>query len=515
MLFNSLPFLFGFLPVCLAGYHVAAKLGHDARLHWLALSSLFFYAVWNARFLALLLGSVLLNFGLSQWIARAKPEKRSHVLALSVTLNLALLFYYKYLFSLLASLASSAVGAKIGLAYPHPILLPLGISFFTFTQISYLVDLAQGQAEAQDFLSYLLFVTFFPHLIAGPLLHHREIMPQFEAGERNAAARKRGLRSEDLTLGFTWFVLGLAKKVLIADKLAPAADLTFAQHGMLGMLPAWSGLLIYCMQLYFDFSGYSDMAIGLARMFGIRFPMNFNSPWKATSVADYWQRWHITLTRYVTLYLYNPILLHVQRKRLAQGKKTSRKSLATLEGFTSMVAFPTVITMVLTGIWHGAGLQFLIFGLLHGLYLIANQAYRHLRDTSASAVPAAPVSKAKLTAMRLGMLLQVAVALAFFRSDSLLAALNMLRAMLGARGPGGLESAGSLLVSLAILPVVWFLPNTQQLLGEAPFSKGDPAFLQGLVAWRPTFLWAFLTACLFFACLANLDEASSFLYFQF
>ena len=231
--------------------------------------------------------------------------------------------------------------SSLGMAdvHPHSILLPLGISFFTFTQISYLVDLAQGQAERQDFLSYLLFVTFFPHLIAGPILHHKEMMPQFGKPEPGINPQPRfALKAPDVALGMTWFLMGLAKKVLIADQLSHTADAAFLHAGSLPFTSALTGVVVYSMQLYFDFSGYSDMALGLARMFSIRFPLNFDSPYKATSVTEYWQRWHMTLTRYITLYLYNPLLLAVQRYRVRTGRKVSRKALATPAGFTAMVA---------------------------------------------------------------------------------------------------------------------------------------------------------------------------------
>ena len=357
MLFNSLTFLFKFLPVTMLGFHLLGRYGRRPVIAWLGAMSLLFYAAWNPFYVFFLLGSILVNYLVARAIGSA-PEgssRRRNLLTFGVVLNLLALFYFKYLYKLLLTVkALHLVNFN-----PHPVLLPLGISFFTFTQISYLVDLAQGQAESQDFFSYLLFVTFFPHLIAGPILHHKEMMPQFgrapvesqpasvdasvDNSVRSAAfapVRRFALNPEDVSLGITWFLMGLAKKVLIADKLAPTADIAFRNAGMLSAANAWTGLIVYSMQLYFDFSGYSDMALGLARLFSIRFPLNFDSPYKATSVTEYWQRWHMTLTRYITLYLYNPILLSVQRRRLAKGRKTSRKSLATFGGFTSMVAYP-------------------------------------------------------------------------------------------------------------------------------------------------------------------------------
>jgi len=286
------------------------------------------------------------------------------------------------------------------------------------------------------------------------------------------------------------------------------------------------------MQLYFDFSGYSDMALGLARIFSIRFPINFDSPYKATSVTEYWQRWHITLTRYITLYLYNPLLLAVQRRRLRAGKKTSRKALATPEGFTTMVAYPTLVTMLLTGLWHGAGIQFLLFGLIHGIYLTANQAWRHFRQrTPNSGANLAPVTGLPRLLMMIGVYAQVSFALIFFRSDSLGAAFALLHDMVGRHGLGATSSLLDGALAFALFPVVWFFPNSQQILGQEPThahpepghrtptsEPQDPAAptpLLNRLRWSPNLGWAVVMAVLFFAVLANLDSTTSFLYFQF
>jgi alginate O-acetyltransferase complex protein AlgI len=546
MLFNSLPFLFVFLPVTMLGFHLLGRYGRRPVIAWLGLMSVVFYGAWNKAYVLFLLGSILVNYVVATAIADA-PEgsvRRSRLLTLGVALNLLALFYFKYLYKTLMLFKALHL-APLSL---HPVLLPLGISFFTFTQISYLVDLAQGQAERQDFLSYLLFVTFFPHLIAGPILHHKEMMPQFgraapiapaaaDANEPTAIGDRRrvtttgrrfALKPEDVALGFTWFLMGLAKKVLIADKLAPTADAVFRMAGSLSAANAWAGLIVYSMQLYFDFSGYSDMALGLARIFSIRFPLNFDSPYKATSVTEYWQRWHMTLTRYITLYLYNPILLSVQRRRVAQSKKTSRKALLTLSGFTSMVAYPTLVTMMLTGIWHGAGVQFIVFGLIHGVYLTANQAWRHFRQRAHNA-PAAPKPAGLVRlAMMIGVYMQVTFALIFFRSGSMHSAFALIANLGGSQGAGRLDELMAGGLAFALFPVVWFLPNTQQILGQETGPGGvalspetvyvtplpAPTLFSGL-HWRPNLRWAIVMAVLFFAVLANLDSTTSFLYFQF
>jgi D-alanyl-lipoteichoic acid acyltransferase DltB (MBOAT superfamily) len=541
MLFNSLPFLFVFLPITMLGFHVLGRYGRRPVIAWLAFMSVVFYAAWNKVFVLVLLGSILVNYGVALVISRA-PEgspRRERLLILGVTLNLLGLFYFKYLYKGLL-LVKALHLAPIN---PHPILLPLGISFFTFTQISYLVDLAQGQAEIQDVLSYVLFVTFFPHLVAGPILHHKEMMPQFgrvrQASEVQTngvsggvvsvpSVRRFRLNPEDFAVGFTWFLMGLGKKVLIADKIGPTADIAFRNVGQLSAANAWVGLIVYSMQLYFDFSGYSDMALGLARIFSIRFPLNFDSPYKATSVTEYWQRWHMTLTRYITLYLYNPLLLAVQRHRVAAGRKVSRKSLATIGGFTAMVAYPTMLTMLLTGIWHGAGLQFLVFGLIHGVYLTANQAWRHFHQRSHNApVPSQPSGLPRF-AMMIGMYLQVTFALIFFRSESMHAAFALIGDMFGRNGAGRLDELLAGGFAFALFPIVWFFPNTQQILGQETGRHGvasspgtpnvnpppAPAIFSHL-RWTPNIAWALVMFVLFFAILANLDSTARFLYFQF
>jgi alginate O-acetyltransferase complex protein AlgI len=501
MLFNSYRFIFVFLPITMVGFHLLGSRGRRPVIAWLALCSVVFYAAWRPVFVFLLLGSILLNYLLSIAIAAAEVNspRRGRILALGVTLNLLPLFYFKYLYQTLLFVHRFHFPAP----QPYSILLPVGISFFTFTQISYLVDLAQGQAERQDLLSYILFVTFFPHLMMGPLLHHKEMMPQFAVG------RRFRLIPADVSLGLTWFLFGLGKKVLIADQLAAQANFAFANASTLTAAQSWTGLVLYTMQLYFDFSGYSDMALGLARIFSIRFPLNFDSPYKATSVTEYWQRWHMTLTRYVTLYLYNPILLGVQRRRAAAGKKISRKALATVGGFSAMVAYPTIITMLLTGLWHGAGTKFLIFGLLHGIYLTANQAWRHFRQRQKGVPPEPPTGFPRM-AFRIGVYLQVSFALIFFRADSLRGALAFIHDLIGHNGLGHMGSVLDGALGFALFPVVWFLPNTQQILGEEPAN----ASFWPILRWKPNLYWTIAVGVLFFAILANMEN-SQFLYFQF
>jgi D-alanyl-lipoteichoic acid acyltransferase DltB (MBOAT superfamily) len=515
MLFSSNVFIFLFLPVALLGYHLLARFGRVALFGWLSLTSLFFYGYWNPKYLFLLVGSIALNFAASRAIVAASSDRgKSAWLAIAVTANLALLGWFKYLFPLLDFFHGTGWLAR---DYGH-VLLPLGISFFTFTQIAYLIDLKQEMAEAQDLLSYVLFVTFFPHLIAGPIIHHSEMMPQF------AAQRHSGLRADDMAVGTTWFLLGLGKKVLIADRFGPIADSFYYGPHAFGTMATWVGVLSYAIQLYYDFSGYSDMALGLARMFSLTFPVNFNSPYKATNIIDFWQRWHMTLTRYLNLYLYNPLALAMSRRRIKSGKKASKKAQKTLEGFLQLIALPLVTTMFLAGIWHGAGLQFILFGLAHAFYLAVNHAWRTFvaEDSPWQKLLPAPV----------GVLLTfscVLVGQVFFRASSASSAFYVLGTLVGLHHGGGLDAfqglhsssrfanhgpQAALYIAIAFA-IFWALPNTQEILGQVEETERNPSVAGGWLRWQPNLLWALVLILLTAVTMPFINASTSFLYFQF
>ena len=517
MLFNSYAFLFVFLPVTLLGYQVAGRLHRKAVVAWLGLASCAFYAYWHPAFLLVLVSSIAINYTGSALISRQIPNKvaSSVWLWVSITANLAALGYFKYFFPLLNFLT------------PHHhwlnVALPLGISFFTFTQIAYLVDLHQGVAKQQDIVSYVLFVTFFPHLIAGPILHHKDMMPQFQQD------RSYQLRLDDLAVGFSWFILGLSKKVLLADTFSKTADVVFAVQGPVAPAMAWRGVLCYALQLYFDFSGYSDMALGLARMFSIDFPLNFNSPYKASSMIDFWQRWHITLSQYINAYLFTPLQLKIRSRRRAAGKPVNRAALSTPQGFVAMIATPTLISMFIAGVWHGAGLQFLLYGLLHGFYITVNHAWNMRQQNRENAGLAKP-RNAALAPFRhaASVLLTFACVLStwvFFRADSSRAAWTLLRSMLHTYSPGAYtpvtgETGGARILVFMVLAygIVWFLPNTQQILSRFKPSL-HPELIQpealAKVFWKPNLGWALALGYLFFFALVRLQAPSTFLYFQF
>jgi alginate O-acetyltransferase complex protein AlgI len=519
LLFSSSIFIFLFLPASLVGYGLLTRLGRNVLLSWLTLASLFFYGYWNSAYLLLLAGSILMNFVISFRVDEGLRElSRSRWLFLGIVANLSLLMYYKYLFPTLNFFHAHGL---LGHGFAN-VILPLGISFFTFTQIAYLIDLRQGIAKRQGFLSYSVFVTFFPHLIAGPIIHPRELMPQFDQGQIH------GLLADDMALGVTWFIMGLAKKVLIADRIAPLADVMYAHPASAGFVTTWLGALAYAMQLYFDFSGYSDMALGLARMFSIQFPINFHSLYKTQSIIDFWQHWHMTLTRYLTDYVYTPILRWVNARRIEAGKKATRKAAATPEGFVNIILFPTMTTFLIAGIWHGAGLQFLIFGLLHGFYLCVNHAWRLLtpRGSRLHRVVPAPFMIA-LT------FLCAVVANVFFRAACVHDARIIIATMAGLHGSGPSFAAFPYLSEIpsvsrfmtnvkstvaalsACFFIVWALPNTQEFLGQLPHDQVRMPSLLPRLTWRPTAVWSMGIALMFCMAILLLDASTRFLYFQF
>ena len=506
MLFNSYVFIAAFLPLTLCGFAFACRVGPRAPVLWLVAASLVFYGWWDLAFVPLLLASVGANYAASRLILHLAARKRlqNAVLAAAIGGNLATLFWCKYL---AAALAFLRVHGVAGVALADPV-LPLGISFFTFTQLGYLIDCRQGLAQERSLPHYALFVTFFPHLIAGPILHHREIMPQF------ADPAVWRLRAENIAVGSAIFVIGLLKKTLLADPLAPLAAAGYAQPAALTLFPAWQAALAYSLQLYFDFSGYSDMAIGLARTFNVRFPINFNSPYRAQSVIDYWQRWHMTLTRWLTLYLYNPLALRATRRWAARGRPLGRAARATPRGFAATVVVPTTITLVLAGVWHGSALTFVVFGLLHGVYLCVNHAWRLLRPGPRSAAMGAVVARVALT---YGCVLLGSV---FFRAPTLTAASAMLAGMLGLHGAPVVPMDAHITVRVlwlaALYAIVWGAPNTQQIMRSyAPALGRIVAGPLPRLAWQPTLPWAVAFGIATVLGLLSVGGTGEFLYYRF
>lgn len=510
MIFSSDPFIFLFLPIAVLGYYGLALLGRAWAAAWLVVMSFIFYGYWNPSYVLLLVGSIAWNYSVGALIFAqddTRERRKFLLLWLGIAGNLALLGYYKYLFPLIGFLAAHHLAP---VSWETHVFLPLGISFFTFTQIGFLVDSYDGKARERDLVSYMLFVTFFPHLIAGPILHNREMMPQFSNRETYK------LKSENIAVGLFIFVVGLSKKVLLADPLGFVADRGWSHPADLTPGAAVLTVLSYAMQLYFDFSGYSDMAIGIARMFGVVFPANFNSPYRASSIVEFWSRWHMTLTRYLTLYLYNPIAMRVSRRRVARGLAVSKKATRNLPAFAGLIVWPTFFTMTLAGIWHGAGLQFLIFGLLHAFYLSVNHAWRIFRPTSSGQSGSLAIGAS--VALTFGCVLLGQI---FFRAGSTSDAFAMLASLAGQGGGapaasvGGVASTSARIIGCALICLL--MPNSQQLTRDwRPILEQvtEPPFFARL-KWRPGLVWAVVTGCVMLTALLRMSDTSRFLYFQF
>lgn len=513
MLFNSYIFLL-FLPIVLLVFFAIGRRGHhQVAIAWLIGSSLFYYAWWNPIYLGLILASVLFNYAVGVALSGEAAQRRP-ILIFGIAANLGLLGYFKYANFFVDNL-SALSGASFQLA---PIFLPLAISFFTFQQVAFLVDAYRGETHEYNFLHYCLFITFFPQLIAGPIVHHKEIIPQFARDEIYEPQMGK------IAVGLTLFIIGLFKKVVIADGVALYATPVFRfadQGGTLSFVEAWCGALAYTFQLYYDFSAYSDMAIGIGALFGIKLPLNFNSPYKANNIIEFWRRWHMTLSRFLRDYLY--IALGGNRK-------------GTPRRYVNLM-----LTMVLGGLWHGAGWSFVIWGALHGVYLAINHAWHALRRALGLADRAASLLWSG--AGRALTFLAVVVGWVFFRAETVDGALAVLRGMAGLNGlqlplklqedwaalsAFGIEFSNLPLYDgstelgflLALMLHVWFAPNAAQFLSRhQPALETYPGEVEALrwkrLAWRPTPVFAAATAALAAAALIFFVRESEFLYFQF
>lgn len=478
MLFNSAGFLFLFLPVTLLIFLGLKRFGHGhSALAFIGVSSLVFYAMWDFRYLSLLLGSIIFNFFIGRQVTNTGPHKIW--LCIGIGGNLACLGWFKY-----AGFFVENLDAVLPYNIPVPeIILPLGISFFTFVQIAYLVDAWRGEASRHSFIEYLTFVTFFPHLIAGPILNHKNIMPQFRA------LPDKGYDWHKAAMGLSLLALGLFKKVVIADELAKYSSPVFlaAENGeIISFLMGWQGALAYTLQLYFDFSAYSDMAIGIGLMFGIRLPDNFFSPYKSTGIIEFWQRWHITLSQFLRNYLYIP---------LGGNRKGTARRYANL-----------IVTMLLGGLWHGAGWTFIVWGGLHGLYLCINHLYRSVFPPKKSTRYFRLFSGWFLTMMA------VIIAWVFFRSESLVSAFSILRAMGGFNDFGTVTNAWKIIAPAALIACL--APNTMQIISYAENKN-----LKKWYSWQSNRQWMAITTVTLSATLFIMiyysNRVSEFIYFQF
>jgi alginate O-acetyltransferase complex protein AlgI len=472
LLFNSPQFLFLFLPIVLSVFFLLGQ----SRVNrwaaaWAAVASLYFYGVDSpAKLLPIISVSIVFNY----IVGRLLFERRSRViLSAGITCNLLLLAWFKYAGFIAGNVAS------LGFSLDLPsIILPIGISFYTFTQIAFLVDTYRGLASEYRFVHYVLFVTYFPHLIAGPILHHKEVMPQF------AKLEVYRFNISSFSLGISWFAFGLFKKVVLADSIGAQANVVFdAIRTGASASPSdgWLGAVSYGLQIYFDFSGYSDMAIGLALMMGIVFPLNFYSPYKSSSMIEFWRRWHMTLSRFLRDYLYIPL----------GGSRN---------GYVRQ-HFNLLVTMTLGGLWHGASWNFVIWGVIHGGALSLNHLWRGVAPRLGLQLPA--IIGAFLT------MFVVIVAWVPFRAATLDDTGHFWRVMFGFGGDGfvvGGVSEWTLAATLGAISIL--LPNTAQIFRHSGHSS--------VICWRPRPGWAVITGfALAWGIAWSISQPTAFLYFRF
>ncbi len=466
MLFNSFSFLFGFLPCVLAGWWLLPR--KPLRLVFLTGSSWFFYAWWDWRYLPVLIGATSVDYLAGLWISRTDDEARRRLLlGASLATNIGILAYFKYAGFFFDSLngIGSALGARPELPSLH-IVLPIGISFYTFNSMSYTIDVFRRRVEpTRSVLEYTTFVGLFPHLIAGPIVRFTDLASQL----KRLTPR---LTSQYAALGAFFLACGLVKKLLIADQLHPYVSRLYTDHAHLGLLTGWAAAVGYSLQLYFDFSGYSDMAVGLAFLLGFRFPQNFNSPFKAANISDFWRRWHMSLSSWFRDYLFIP---------LGGSRRGAKRTVANL-----------VVTMFLAGLWHGAAWTFVVWGLVHGTFLGGHAVLRRLGLTPAS-----------VAVNRIVTFALVCGAFVIFRSPSLGAAGDVLSAMIGTNGLDPAARIDALLpikfglLIAALLVFVNVAPNTWQI-------RIRPRVWQGMAAGVAASL-----------AVMTISQPHPFIYFQF
>ncbi len=506
MIFSSFEFIFIYLPVTYAAFLLAHRLGGwPAAIKLLAAASHAFYGLWGLPLLFVLLLSIGFNFTAASLIGclGGHPKAARNALLVSIAANLGLLGYLKY-----TNFMIDVANQLAGTGFSHlDLIVPVGVSFFTFIQIGYLVDAYNGHLVSSSFSRYVVFAAFFPCVTAGPLVMQREIMEQLEDRDDGAFDLRR------LLTGLTLFGMGLFKKVVLADSIAPFANTVFdsaSTGGPVDALTSWIGATCYALQLYFDFSGYSDMAIGIAFIFGISLPLNFDSPFKASNISDFWRRWHMTMTRFFTSYIFSPLAMRGLRTAGLQQSGPMTK-------YLRATAAPVIVTFLVAGVWHGAGWNMAIYGLIHGVAIAIYLGWREFGFCKLH--PAA------------GWALTMSVvisALVIFRSPDIQTASTVLANMWGLADLGlvavtapvaGLDIGRSVSTVVLLGAIVLLLPNTQQILHrEWPSSDVKPAgsaIEAGLLAWRPALPGALAMAALYVVALTSIGSGSTFLYYQF
>jgi alginate O-acetyltransferase complex protein AlgI len=508
MFFSSYQFILGFLPAVFAGFVLAHRFaGWDGAVKFLIAASFAFYGLFGVHLLGILVASITANYIIANYIIanRDEPAKARMAMISGICANLLALGYLKYANFLIDIANAIPFFGNIG-AFNLP--MSIGVSFFTFIQIGYLIDAYNAQLVRHDFTRYVLFVSFFPCVTSGPLVLQKEFMQQLEHPEKNPFDTRR------IAVALTLFGIGLFKKVVLADSIQPYADAVFngvANGSAIDPTLAWVGTIAYTLQLYFDFSGYSDMAIGLGLLFCIKLPLNFNSPFQSTNISDFWRNWHMTMTRFFTTYVYTGLAISGMRKAMTGGVSPVRK-------FIMTAAVPSIVTFMVAGVWHGAGWTFIVYGLLHGF---AIATYLGWRQFSSIRLPA-PVSWFLMMSV-------VWTGLVIFRSHDMGSAITVLKSMwnpLGHFDPlavakafpdYAIDRAASLVVILGAITLL--LPNSQKVLHlDWPTSDAKPdsaARDAGLLEWRPKMGTAILTALTYAIVLTSIGAGTNFLYYNF
>ena len=540
MLFNSYEFLFVFLPLTLGGFFLFGRSSRTWAIRWLIVASLGFYAWWRPLNVLIIAPSIAVNYLLARALLRYSRSDNSaaskRILLVGIIFNIAFLGYFKY-----ANFVVHATNDVVGTTFVmSTIILPLGISFITFQKIAFLLDVHARRIEDFTLQDYCLFVLFFPQMIAGPIVHYREMLPQFHRASCKPEV-------DHVAVGLTLFTFGLFKKVVLADGISSLVSPLYAQAALgasVSLIPAWLAAIGFTLQIYFDFSGYTDMALGLARLFGVRFPPNFNSPLRASSIIDFWLRWHMTLTRFLTAYIYNPLALRAARRRAARGLPAFGGRSTTTVAFLEVLTVPVIVTMFVSGVWHGAGYLFILWGLLHGVYITINHGWRTLahrlwHDRESYSKIMRPIGWV-LT------FVAVTAAMVLFRSSNLTAAAGLLGGMAGAHGiaiPASiydrlgplaalLRSGDPVLAAAGVsLPALlkWTvglgfialaMPNTLEILSHYQPALGvQPVVatnaLEKTASWKPSLAWALAVSLLAVIGILHLGGNSEFLYWQF
>jgi alginate O-acetyltransferase complex protein AlgI len=529
MLFNSHEFLFLFLPATLLGFYLIGRASRQAAILWLILTSLIFYGWWRPINILIIGPSIIINYLVASYLLRLsqrgeQPGWSRAVLLLGILFNVAFLGFFKYADFVYGTI-NDVFGANLILLH---IILPLGISFITFQKIAFLIDVQAGRVKAFTFREYCTFVLFFPQLIAGPIVHYREMMPQF-------AATNCRFDKENFAVGLTLLFLGLFKKAVLADSIAPLITPIYQHSVAAGHTPfvlAWMAAVGFTLQIYFDFSGYTDMALGLGRFFGIKLPPNFNSPLKASSIIDFWINWHMTLTRFLTAYIYNPMVLWLTRRRLAKGLPGFSGRNPAPGAFISLLMVPLITTMFISGLWHGAGYGFIIWGVINGVYLVINHGWRvyaaHRWRNRAAYVRVMKPAGWLLT------FIAATTAMLFFRATTVGSAFDLVKGVFGLNGLALPHGAAAIAATYGtdikhaamwvaiLLFIALICPNTLQILaryepalGVKPASTAPVLGKLRVPAWGPSLPWAVAVSVVAAIAVFTLGGPSEFLYWQF